>query len=187
MDSSKLTDRNVVLSQVSRLRDQLDIIVPKLSVLADAGCTREKARAAWDWVFNHEFWAKKESTAEKAFATLPYSVRIQCALARKHGGITYKEYPSGAFVLPKGIHLRFSIAKTNAPAPFSVRWVVDNEGDEAIEEHQQHWERTEQTCWTNTKYKGHQRMTCELISGNQILARAKHLVKISASGRWGVD
>ncbi len=128
VDSSKLTDRSDVLSQVKRLRDQLESVVPKLSVLSDPQCTRERARAAWDWIFNHEFWAKKESAAERALATLPYSLWIQCGLARRHGGTTYKEYPSGAFVLPKGVHLKFSIVKTDAPPPFNVRWIVDNEG-----------------------------------------------------------
>ena len=185
VDSTQLTSRPEVLKQVERLRDNLGIFVPKLSVLLESGCTREKARSAWDWLFNHEFWGRKESLIEKAAALLPYSLRIQCGLARSQGGTTYRDYPSAAFVLPKGIHLKFSLTQTNVPTPFNVRWIVDNEGDEVEDEKEKHWKRDGQVCWTNTKFKGNQRMTCEIERNGQILARARHVVKISGNGRWG--
>lgn len=183
--SSELTSHAEVLKQVERLRDNLKIVVPKLSPLLEAGCTREKARSAWDWVFNHDFWARKESSLEKAAALLPYSLQIRCGLARSKGGTTYKEYPSSGFVLPKGVHLKFSVAQTDVPLPHNVRWTVDNEGDEAADGNDRHWEKEGQTCWTSTKYKGNQRMMCEVERNGQVLARAKHFVKISGNGRWG--
>lgn len=184
--SQKLTEREDVLKQVERLRDNLDSAVGKLSALFEDSCTRERARFAWDWVFNHEFWAKKEEKVEKASAgerALPFTVQIECGLAKRQGWLTYRKYPSAAFVLPKGISLKFSVVSTNTPQPYSIHWIVDNEGDEATDEKQQHWEKTDPICWTSTKYKGTQTMTCQLERDGRVLAKSRHVVKISG-GRW---
>jgi len=48
------------------------------------------------------------------------SVLVRCGLARETRGTTYKEYRSGAFVLPKAIALKFSISSTNVKQPYTV-------------------------------------------------------------------
>ncbi len=66
--SPALTDNEEVPHQVERLRDNLGTAISRLAILFDAGnCTREKARSAWDWVFNHTFWGEKEAL-EKSLA-----------------------------------------------------------------------------------------------------------------------
>ncbi len=119
--SKKLTAREEVSKQVGRLRDNLDSTLSELSVLSDSDCNRERARSAWDWVFNHEFWVKKESKEEKAASptALPYAVQIECGLSKRQGWSPYRKYPSGKFVLPKGLSLKFSVVSTNAPQPYS--------------------------------------------------------------------
>lgn len=187
--SQELTGNTEVLNQVIRLRDNLNTAISKLSILFDqVNCTREKARFAWDWVFNHNFWAKKESAKVATFAEgnaiARYSVMIRCQLAKYENGPIYKEYLSGSSVLPKGVALKFSLVSTNVPLPYSVRWIVNNEGDEASEAKQLYWESSENKVikWTSTAFKGTHRMICQIEKDGQVLARAVHVVKIKASG-----
>ena len=189
--SQELTGKTEVLNQVTRLRDRLDTAISKLSVLFDESkCTREKARFAWDWIFNHEFWAKKESTKGTIKAELSavtgYSVTVRCDLAKRENGPIYEQYLSGSSVLPKGVALKFSVISTNVPPLplYSVQWIVDNEGDEAGEAKQLYWESSDSgtTIWTSTAFKGTHRMTCQIKKEGRVMAQAVHIVKITASG-----
>ena len=181
--SQELTGRADVKKQVERLRDQLSKTLPKLDVLFERSCTREQARTAWNAAFCHDFWAK-EMVAKNTPAIFPNCVTIICGLARKTKGLVYKDYKSGGFVLPKGRALKFVVAGTNVAKPYSVHWKCVNEGDEAAEAEQLNWERTEETCWTSTKFKGNQKMICEIEKDGRTVARATHLVKIGREG-WG--
>ncbi|WP_335237064.1 nucleotide-binding domain-containing protein [Nostoc sp.] len=186
--SQELTGKTEVLNQVTRLRDNLNIAISKLDVLFDQSCTREKARYAWDWVFNHEFWVKKEITEVIDFANIiaiaRYSLIIRCDLAKYENGPTYKQYLSGSSILPKGVALKFTVVSTNVPQPYSVRWIINNEGDEAQEAEQLCWESSDSgmTKWTSTAYKGNHRMTCQIEKNGQVMAKAVHIVKIMRSG-----
>ena len=193
--SQELTSKTEVLNQVTRLRDNLDAAISKLNVLFDqSNCTREKARFAWNWVFNHELWAKKESSTATDFAVVGtvarYNVTLRCDLAKRENGPTYKQYLSGASVLPKGVALKFTVISTNVLPPYTVRWIIDNEGDEAYEAKQLHWESSDSgtTKWTSTAFKGNHRMMCQIEKEGQVMAKAVHIVKIKASGKsrtWG--
>lgn len=187
--SQELTGKTEVLNQVTRLRDNLDTAINKLNILFDqSNCTREKARIVWGWVFNHDFWAKKESTKVTTLVELSsvakYSVIIHCDLAKGENSPTYRQYLSGSSVLPKGIALKFSVISTDVPPPYSVRWVVENEGDEALEAQQLGWESSNSgpIKWTSTAFKGNHRMICQIEKNGQVMAEAVHIVKIKASG-----
>lgn len=83
-------------------------------------------------------------------------------LAKSENGPTYKQYLSGASALPKGVALKFSVVSTNVLLPYNVRWIIDNEGDEASEAQQLHWENIDSgtIMWTSTAFKGTHRMIC---------------------------
>jgi Adenylyl/Guanylyl and SMODS C-terminal sensor domain len=187
--SQELTGKTEVLNQVTRLRDRLDTAISKLSVLFDESkCTKEKARSAWDWIFNHKFWAKKESikatTRLDLSAVKKYSVTVRCDLAKRENSPTYKHYSSGSSVLPKGIALKFSVRSTDVPYPYNVRWIVHNEGDEAGEANQLYWESSDSGAikWTSTAFKGNHQMICRIEKNGLVMAEAVHIVKINASG-----
>lgn len=189
--SQELTGKTEVFNQVIRLRDNLKVAIDKLEVLFDQSCTREKARFAWDWVFNHQFWAEKESKKLIEFANVNaiarYSLIIRCDLAKYENGPTYKQYLSGSSILPKCVALKFSVVSTNVPQPYSVRWIINNEGDEAQEAEQLCEESSDSgtTKWTGTAYKGTHRMTCQIEKNGQVMAKAVHIVKIKGSGNTG--
>ncbi len=180
----KLTDKPKYESQVKRLRERLDQAISKLAVLWTNDCTQAAAVKAWNWFFNHAYWGEtivEEDDAQAAMKALSLErLRIDARLAMRKGGTFTQYYPSGSRVLPKNIWLYFTVANTTVSPPYSIRWVVQNHGDEAKEANDMghvsatnlpyHWERT--------LYKGHHTMTCELLKNGVVMARAIHLVKI---------
>lgn len=187
--SQELTSKTEVLNQVIRLREKLGTAITKLSVLFDEfSCTREKANSAWGWFFNHEYWAPKESATAADFvqknSSLRYEVSIRCDLAKRENGSIYQQYLSGSSVLPKGLALKFSVESTNVLEPYTVQWIVKNEGDEAREAKQLQWENSNSglTLWTSTSFKGTHQMICQIKKQGQVIAQATHIVKIKASG-----
>lgn len=188
--SPALTDNEEVLHQVERLRDNLGTAISRLAILFDAGnCTREKARSACDWVFNHTFWGEKEAL-EKSLAedianvATAYTVAIRCDLAQTERDRPYRQHLSGGGILPKNVHLRFSVISTTVPQPYSVRWIVQNEGDEAKEAEQMSWSATASERWTSTLFKGRHTMTCEIERNGYVLARAVHVVRVAPGASW---
>lgn len=180
-----LTDREEVGRQVARLRDQLEIVLPRLDRLFDPGCSAEQARSAWDWIFNHQFWGEErdeelvEARRRVASAALPNRVTIRCQLARGERGQIYDEYRSAQRALPKGVGLRFSLVHTDVPQPYEVVWNIRNYGHEAATAQQLTWSRSDPTeCWTSTRFKGLHVLICEVKRHGAVLARATHFVKI---------
>jgi hypothetical protein len=194
VDGSDLTAKPEVLNQVKRLKEKLGANLPKLAVLFDQRqCTRAKARSAWDWVFDHSYWADKEKErlrkvlVESRTEAFPYRVTIRCDLAKRRGGKIYGRYASGSSLLRKGLGLKFSVDTTNVQQPYEVRWEVVNEGDEARIAGQSSWERVGSEIWTDTAFKGRQLMKCQIRQGGQILAESVHVVRIAPGllgGRW---
>jgi hypothetical protein len=188
--SPDLTDNEEVLHQAERLRDNLGTALSRLGILFDQrNCTREKARSAWDWVFNHTFWGAKEAVRkalveDTAAVGTAYTVAIRCDLAKKQGGPTYRQYLSGGGILPKDVNLKFSVVFTTVPQPYSVRWIVQNDGDEAREAKQMSWSALASERWTSTLFKGRHTMTCEIERNGAVLARAVHVVRVAPGTGW---
>ena len=194
VDFTEFTSNKEIHNQVKKMKEYLGSNLTRLDILSDEGrCTREKARSAWDWIFNHWFWAEKEKVEKSAqdeavFATalMPYYVSVNCGLASKQGGRVYREYASGSAVLQKNTHLRFSITGTNVPHPFSVTWEVHNTGDEAKADDALTSvtnSGSDLTNWTSTAYKGNHKMVCKITKNGAVVAQTAHLVRI-APGRW---
>jgi hypothetical protein len=168
--------------QVERLLKKLNQFLPKLAVLDEPLCTEEKARNAWNFIFNHEFWKQKSAQDMSEGAevrALPDVATIQCGLSYKDSKIVYKSYPTGAYMLPKGLGLKFSIKSSSVPTPYAVTWKAENEGDEAQEGGQLTWTRNEPICWTSTQYRGTQRMRAEIWKDGKLRAKSTHVVRIA--------
>lgn len=181
----ELTGKAEYLNQVTLMRDKLTANLPKLAVLFEDGCTREKARSAWDWIFNHTFWGGKEVLEEARLAKADtgvggYWVRLGCDLAKSERGRIISRYRGQ--VVPKNLGLRFFIDDTNVPPPFSIRYDVANKGDEARLANQLAWSgdasSDDPQWWTSTAYKGNHTMTCNVIKNGAVVASASLTVKI---------
>jgi hypothetical protein len=181
----ELTGKAEYLNQVTRMKEKLEQNLPKLDVLFADDCTREKARSAWDWIFAHSFWADKEVIEEarvlKADMSVgSYTVTLGAELAKKENGCIAAAY-RGQFV-PKNMWLRFYVASTNVPPPYSVRFQATNRGDEASDAQDLGWshDTTDQDPqrWASTAYKGIHTMTCTIIKNGVPLASTSMSVKI---------
>lgn len=188
IDGSDLTAKTEVENQVKRLGENLALHLPRLDVLLRSDCTREKARSAWDWIFNHDFWAAKELTKAAAVtedyrpATALYDLEIRCDLSRKPGERPFGQYRSGASLLRKGLGLTFTVAHTNLPPPYDTEWTIQNEGDEAKEAKTLKSTQVSPVKQTSTEYKGRQKMICRLKKNGVTMAQAEHVVRIA--GGW---
>jgi hypothetical protein len=181
----ELTGKSEYLNQVTLMRDKLSANLPKLGVLFEEGCTRDKARSAWDWIFNHVFWAGKEVLEEANLAKADsgvggYWVRMGCDLAKSQRGRIIARYRGQ--VVPKDLGLRFFVEDTNVPPPFSIHYDVANRGDEARQAKQLAWSgdatSDDPQWWTSTAYKGNHVMTCNVVKNGTAVATASMTVKI---------
>lgn len=158
-------------------------MLPKLEVLDRTDCTESQALSAWNFVFAHPFWGdaiadEAEERVEKALSANVLKINAQIAMFKQ--GPLKQFYPSGSRALPKNIWLRFTIEKTTVSAPYQVRWIVQNSGDEALEANDMGHisDSTGSINWERTAYKGPHRMICEVLRDGRVLARTSHMVKI---------
>lgn len=182
VDGSELTARTELLNQVERLRDRLKDNLPKLDVLFRQDCTRAQARSAWDWIFSHDYWAKKgdvqKSLADASGRGMPYAVDVTCEVTDHENGPVRRTYRSGQGLLPKNMSLRFT-ARTDAPADSYIEWICKNDGDEAVADKCLGWTKTGRQIWTSTRYKGAHTLTCRVSRGGRIVAEKVFLVRIA--------
>lgn len=187
-DGRELTGKAEYLNQVKALRDRLAKHLPKLDVLFEEQCNRQRARSAWDWIFNHQFWSGKEVVEEASLTKTDtriagYYVTLGCDLAKSQRGKIVGPYRGIA--LPKNMGLRFFVDATNVSEPYELRFDASNEGDEAKDAGQLEWSgRTtsdEPEWWTSTAYKGKHRMTCSILKSGQVVAISSMVVKIVRS------
>lgn len=189
-DGRELTGKEQHLTEVEMLKDKLDKNMPKLASIFEPGCTREQARSAWDWIFNHAFWADKEVVEESvALAKADtgvsgHTVRMACQVTTRNGR---KIGTYVGQVLPKSMGLQFSVVSTSVPPPYDIRYEVQNTGDEASQAHQLSWGGNASSyapSWTtSTAYKGPHRMTCNIVKNGLTLASTSMVIRIGA-GRW---
>lgn len=65
-----------------------------------------------------------------------------------------------------------------------IRWIVQNQGDEACEAEQLPWNSLQTERWTSTVFKGPHTMTCQIERSGVVLDRAIHFVRVTPSGWW---
>lgn len=179
--SKELTEKQKFLTQVKSLKKRLGSVIKKLDILFDDKCNNTKAKNAWNYIFQHNFWNTTRAITTNRVTTLltGYSVNLKMGTARKQGGrLTANNVISGRF-LPKRIHLRFE-ANTNVPPPYSIKWRVTNAGDEAEAANDMgHISTSDQLVhWERTAYRGKHHMFCEILKNGEVVASGENVVNI---------
>jgi len=119
------------------------------------------------------------SSAPARRHAFPYMVSLDARLSMSQGGDLQERYHSGGRKLAKGIWLRFQVLETDAPKPYTVRWVVTNHGKEArVARDPGHVAHGSRTRWEHTRYRGHHLMDCEIWKDGGMVARKRHVVNI---------
>ncbi|MEP4548458.1 MAG: cyclic GMP-AMP synthase DncV-like nucleotidyltransferase [Saccharospirillum sp.] len=177
-DSSQLlTQKSKFSTQVKNLKKRLGSVLSKLDVLFDDSCTDQKARKAWNYMFQHSYWEQVESA--RASNKQGYNLQLTVDVSQSEGGfVLSKNVLSGRF-LPKRVHLKFE-ARTNVPSPYTIQWRVVNSGDEAEAANDMGHVAASQslTHWERTAYRGQHEMICEILKSGEVQASTKHLVNI---------
>ena len=188
----ELTGADRYLKQVERLKEQLDTHLPKLAILEVSDCTRAQARSAWDWIFNHTFWAGQEVLAEtaslqKADITVQgQTVAMACSFSGRGGRqVPYRQ----GVALSRGLGLSFSLTATTVQAPYDIRYEVKNTGEEARAARNLEWAGNASsyapTWTTSTAFAGRHRMTCNVVKNGVTLASTSMIVTIGGKGPRG--
>lgn len=180
--TNELTDKQKFQTQVKSLKGKLGSVISKLDKLFDDDCNDSKASKAWNYMFQHDFWSTDNTMAKaESFGLLEggYSVQLTMGTARREGGrLTANNVTKGRF-LPKRIHLKFE-ATTNVPLPYSVKWRVENTGDEAedISDLGHVCTSNQLIHWERTAYRGRHYLSCEIMKNGSVVASQKRAVHI---------
>jgi hypothetical protein len=186
--SSELTEKSKYKNEVNRLTEKLKQAVKRLEILYTSECDEEKASDAWKWIFNSDFW-KTETKAFSALNERTFLPASQIALdvslhISKNGFRLNSNVSNGSMKIPKKMWLKFTVT-TSISLPFNVKWIVENEGDEAEaipdlghETLNENLYSSSFSHWERTAYKGKHKLICQIIKNNQIEASEKFEVII---------
>ncbi len=173
--------------QISSLRDKLqDTLTALENVLKASKCTEEEARKAWGTFFANDWWSEDLKKSDSRFtnaltATTP-SVDVDVVVFKRANSHRTRYEPRSHQIIPKGMNIRFT-ARPKFEMPFSVKWEVQNVGDEARWSDQDKPrpghvdEKNPLVCNEASAYRGNHLMICE-ISKNGHLYRQEIPVRI---------
>lgn len=178
-----LTSKPEFLSQVKRLLQKLDEVLPKMAILETSKCSAGEACKAWNRVFNHPFWSSEAEEASITSDTTNLSaLRLEVGVANTSGGRILSTYPGPGKAVAKEKHLRFRVVAGAPAGNVTYRWTVTNAGDEAVGAgditHQRYGPNPEQ--WEHTKYKGVHTMTCDAIVNGDVVASGQRRIRIGS-------
>lgn len=186
VDSShQLTYKKQYINEVTRFYEKLEKAIEKLSVLDDASCTEEQALKAWKWFFNSDFWlpASTVRVLSEQSTGLSQQIQITASLHKTKGGFRLNSNIEG-ILIPKKMWIKFT-ASTSISPPFNVRWIVENEGDEAKEKGDITHENQEYistngiiTHWESTAYKGDHKLFCVIEKNGSEIAKTVFKVRV---------
>lgn len=179
--ASKLTAKPEYEAQVCRLKDRLTEALDKLAILHNSGCTEAEAMKAWNWIFRHEYWGEAQEKAVESVE--PGSLSIEIGVASTKGGRPYQTYFPTSPALQKNLWLRFRLKDRNGLEGASIKWLVENTGDEA--EAANHLTHSTQRPvgddhWESTLYKGTHTMICEAYRNEILIAKGRRRVRIGS-------
>jgi len=186
--SLELTYKNKFKYEVNRLSAKLNQAEKKLEVLFKHDCSEKDANKAWKWFFNSDFWVAdedKQITNEQRQYSLANHLELSASLHKSQGGFRLtSNVPNGKMKLPKKMWLKFT-AVTSIQPPFDVKWIVENEGDEAEQSEDFGHESIDYNVfnnsiihWERTAYKGKHKLICQIMKNSIVITEKKFEVLI---------
>ena len=166
----ELTSKKSLQHQITRLSEKLDRFVTKSQILFQNNCTEEKAAEFYMWVFNIQENANNFSNIKEQSYIENSSISVSVHRDKSLGAIL-SNIPKQLRVHKK-LWLRFTL-KTNILPPFDVKWIVENDGDEARSIPDLGHETWEYNCnnqinihWERASYKGVHKLKAEIYKNN---------------------
>src|SRR5690606_17334225 len=166
----ELTSKKSLQHQITRLSEKLDRFVTKSQILFQNNCTEAKAAEFYMWVFNIQENANNLSNIKEQSYIENSSISVSVHRDKSLGAIL-SNIPKQLRVHKK-LWLRFTL-KTNILPPFDVKWIVENDGDEARSIPDLGHETWEYNCnnqinihWERASYKGVHKLKAEIYKNN---------------------
>lgn len=162
----ELTSRKSLQHQVTRLSEKLDRFVNKSKILYENDCAEEKAAEFYKWVFNLQEDEKSFRHIKEQSYTDNSTISVSVHRNKTLGAIL-SNIPKQLRVHKK-LWLRFTL-KTNILPPFDIKWIVENDGDEAKSIPDLGHESWDYNCinqtnihWERAAYKGVHKLKAEI-------------------------
>lgn len=161
--------------QIVSLQEKLSSCLDNLETsLKDSKCDQAKAWKAWGKFYLSSWWSADLARSEVRGAILAESpIKVEVAVFRKANTLRAKYEPNGNQVIPKGMNIRFTL-KPSFPMPYTVRWEVQNSGDEAGWSNQsaprpgQVDRDNQNVCTEKSAFRGNHKVICEVTKDGRV-------------------
>lgn len=177
----ELTSKKSLRHKLTRLYEKLDQFASKSSILFQQDCDIKSCEEFYKWVFGtaleiETFSRLKENTHSKSL-----SVSVHKS---KDLGSIMSNIPNGTLKIHKKLWLKFTLS-TNIIPPFDIKWIVENDGDEALSIPDLGHESWDFQCqnkvnyhWERTAYKGIHRLRAEIHKDGNFMEEHLFEVKV---------
>lgn len=179
----ELTLNKSLQHQLTRLSEKLDRFISKSEVLYLNDCNEEKASNFYKWVFNIQAEDKTLSYLKEYSLTEQSGFNVSVHRGKTFGAIM-QNIPSGKLKIHKKLWIKFTLV-SNVEPPFNIKWIVENDGDEAKavpDLGHESWDynctRQTNTHWERTAYKGIHKLNAEIYKSGIKVETKKFEVKI---------
>tara|TARA_R110000744_G_scaffold62940_1_gene129731 strand:+ start:1676 stop:2992 length:1317 start_codon:yes stop_codon:yes gene_type:complete len=170
----ELTLNKSLQHQLTRLSEKLDRFISRSEVLNLNDCNEEKASDFYKWVFNIQVKDKTLSYLKENMQISKSAIIVSVHRSKTFGAIMHS-IPSGKLKIHKKLWLKFTLA-SNIQPPFDIKWIVENDGDEAKAIPDLGHESWDYNCttqtnthWERTAYKGIHKLNAEIYkSGTKV-------------------
>jgi hypothetical protein len=163
----ELTNKKSLQHQLTRLSEKLDRFISKSEILFQNDYNEEEASNFYKWVFNIQAEDKALSYL-KEYSQIEKSAIVVSVHRGKAFGAIMPNIPNGKLKIHKKLWLKFTLT-TNIQPPFDIKWVVENDGDEAKAVPDLGHESWDYNCisqtnihWEPTAYKGIHKLNAEV-------------------------
>lgn len=160
----ELTAKKSLQHQLTRLSEKLDRFSSKSEILFKNDCNEQNASEFYNWVFNvqaEEKLLSEHVTVDKS------SIVVSVHRDKQHGSIM-TNIPSGKLAIHKKLWLKF-VLNSKIQVPFDIKWIVENDGDEAKAVPDLGHENWDYNClsqtnfhWERTAYQGIHKLKAEV-------------------------
>jgi hypothetical protein len=179
----ELTSKKRLQHQITRLVEKLDRFESKSKILFENNCSEDDAKNFYKWVFN----TKEKDTIfsiEESTRLVSSSSIIADIHRSKTSSVLMSNIPAGKVTIHKKLWIKFTVT-SNVTTPFDIKWVVENDGDEAKaipdlghETWSYNCSEQENSHWERTAYKGIHKLTAEVYKFGQKQQSHTFMVKI---------
>lgn len=179
----ELTANKSLQHQLTRLSEKLERFKSKSEILFRDDCTEENTKEFYNWVFNLSSHETKSHYFSESLNLQNSSLQASVHRDKTHGPLMFN-IPNSQLKIHKKLWLKFTL-KSKIQPPFDIKWIVENDGDEAKSIPDLGHESWDYNCisqmnnhWERTAYQGIHKLRAEVFKDGYIVEKHSFEVKI---------